>query len=155
MLHPSYSELINKLNIEQEDGDENMTSRYSVVIAAAKRARQLVDGAARVTSAAHLEKAVSVAVKEISEGKIKLEFVETPDAQEVSAKPEERPKRTRKTREAPPISADLTVEGDPVQDGADAESVNDEIPSGEPVSAVSGIGSDSAEELDFAADSNG
>lgn len=73
MLHPSYSELIDRLNIEQ-GSDENAISRYSVVIAAAKRARQLVDGAPSVTSDILHDKAVSVAVKEISEGKIKLNF---------------------------------------------------------------------------------
>ena len=41
MLKPSYAQLMDVLN---KGSKENVTSRYSVVIAAAKRARQLIDG---------------------------------------------------------------------------------------------------------------
>ena len=41
MLHPSYSELMNILNEQNEDLDNQITSRYTIVIAAAKRARQI------------------------------------------------------------------------------------------------------------------
>ena len=40
MLHPSYTDLINVVNKEVEEGDEPVVnSRYSIVIATAKRAR--------------------------------------------------------------------------------------------------------------------
>ena len=43
MLHPSYSDLINVVNSEVEPGEQPVVqSRYSIVIAAAKRARQLI-----------------------------------------------------------------------------------------------------------------
>ena len=43
MLHPSYSDLINVVNSEVEPGEQPIIqSRYSIVIAAAKRARQLL-----------------------------------------------------------------------------------------------------------------
>ena len=44
MLRPSYTELMNLLN-EDSDMDNKITSRYSIVIAVAKRARQIIDGA--------------------------------------------------------------------------------------------------------------
>ena len=45
MLHPSYTELIKVVNSEVEDGDTPVVnSRYSIVLATAKRARQIIDG---------------------------------------------------------------------------------------------------------------
>ncbi|MFQ9150494.1 MAG: DNA-directed RNA polymerase subunit omega [Blautia sp.] len=46
MLHPSYTELIKVVNGDVEEGDTPVVnSRYSIVLATAKRARQLIDGA--------------------------------------------------------------------------------------------------------------
>lgn len=45
MLHPSYTDLINVVNKEVEEGEEPVVnSRYSIVIATAKRARQIIGG---------------------------------------------------------------------------------------------------------------
>ena len=46
MIHPSYSELIEAINTNSEDDDTTMSlnSRYSLVLAASKRARHLKDG---------------------------------------------------------------------------------------------------------------
>ena len=40
MLEPSYTQIMHKLNSE---GQSKLTSRYSIVIAAAKRARNIID----------------------------------------------------------------------------------------------------------------
>lgn len=40
MLQPSYTQIMNKLN---EEGTSKLTSRYSIVIATARRARQIID----------------------------------------------------------------------------------------------------------------
>ena len=46
MLHPSYTDLIEAVNSGVEPGEQPVVqSRYSIVIAAAKRARQLIAGA--------------------------------------------------------------------------------------------------------------
>ena len=46
MLHPSYTELMKKINSEEYRGDEPaINSRYSIVIATSKRARELIAGA--------------------------------------------------------------------------------------------------------------
>ena len=45
MLHPSYTDLINVVNKDIEPGEQPVVqSRYSIVIAASKRARQLIAG---------------------------------------------------------------------------------------------------------------
>ena len=45
MLHPSYTDLIEAVNSDVEQGEQPVVqSRYSIVIASAKRARQLIAG---------------------------------------------------------------------------------------------------------------
>ena len=70
MLTPSYSELMQKINTEKLV-DDKITSRYTIVLAVAKRARQIIDGADPLTYAP-TDRAVSIAVKEMGEGKIKI-----------------------------------------------------------------------------------
>ena len=70
MLRPSYSELMEVLN-KQEDIDMKISSRYTIVIAAAKRARQLIDGD-EAMSDCESGKAVSVAINELYEGKLAI-----------------------------------------------------------------------------------
>ena len=48
---------------------EKVDSRYTLVVAAAKRARQITDGAHKLTKC-NSDKSVTVAISEISEGKI-------------------------------------------------------------------------------------
>lgn len=68
MLRPSYAEL---MDIMSENSKEAVTSRYTVVIAAAKRARQLIDGdESMAEEIVNSNKPVSIAVEEINEGKI-------------------------------------------------------------------------------------
>lgn len=70
MLTPSYSELMDVLK-QGDRLDSRVTSRYTVVLAAAKRARQLTDGANPLTYAP-TDRAVSIAVKEMHEGKLRV-----------------------------------------------------------------------------------
>ena len=72
MLHPSYSEIIKAVNSEVEPGEQPVVqSRYSIVIATAKRARQLINGEeADVPS--YGKKALSVAIEELYKGKVKI-----------------------------------------------------------------------------------
>ena len=71
MLNPSYSSLMKILN-EDAGADTRLTSRYSIVIAAAKRARQIVGGADYQDLGVKTDKAVSIAVNEIQRGFIKV-----------------------------------------------------------------------------------
>lgn len=95
MLQPSYTQIMTKLN---EEGNSKLTSRYSIVIATAKRARNIIDivneqaaatkeadktgekiiDPAKLKEAAELnellkkQKPTSIAVDEIYAGKIKM-----------------------------------------------------------------------------------
>lgn len=69
MLKPSYSDLIEKLNKNSTDEDKPIiTSRYSIVIAAAKRAREIVDKNNPLIEI-KTNKPVSIAVEELYQGK--------------------------------------------------------------------------------------
>ncbi|MBP3477669.1 MAG: DNA-directed RNA polymerase subunit omega [Lachnospiraceae bacterium] len=72
MLHPSYAELINVVNSEVEEGEDPVVnSRYSIVMATAKRARQIIAGDEELVDGKG-KKALSVAVEELNQGKIKI-----------------------------------------------------------------------------------
>lgn len=72
MLHPSYSDLMNVVNSEVEPGEEPLVnSRYSIVMATAKRARQIIGGKKPMVSR-KIEKPLSVAVEELNQGKIRI-----------------------------------------------------------------------------------
>ena len=73
MLHPSYTELIEAANKNVPEGEEPVvTSRYSIVIATAKRARQLVAGEEALVEADDKMKPLSIAVDELKNGQIAI-----------------------------------------------------------------------------------
>lgn len=75
MIHPSYMELMQVVNNGVEIGEEPVVnSRYSIVIATAKRARQLIAGDAPMADADKIgcQKPLSIAVEELYEGKVKI-----------------------------------------------------------------------------------
>ena len=73
MIHPSYVELMKVVNNTTEVGEEPVVnSRYSIVIAAAKRARRLIAGEGPVVGHANGKKPRSTAVQELYEGKVKI-----------------------------------------------------------------------------------
>ncbi len=72
MLHPSYSDLMKVVNSEVEHGEAPVVnSRYSIVMATAKRARQLTNGSEALVPEKS-GKALSIAVEELNQGKIKI-----------------------------------------------------------------------------------
>lgn len=73
MLHPSYTDLIDAVNSGVEEGEEPVVqSRYSIVIATARRARQLIGGEDPMIHAPRDKKPLSVAVEELYEQKVKI-----------------------------------------------------------------------------------
>ena len=70
MLKPSYAELMEVLNKDTEEVSE-ITSRYTIVIAAAKRARQLIAGDEPMVKEKQ-GKPLSTAVEEIRQEKVKV-----------------------------------------------------------------------------------
>lgn len=72
MLHPSYSDLMKVVNSEVEQGEAPVVnSRYSIVMATSKRARQIISGDEPLVSGAG-RKPLSLAVEELNQGKIKI-----------------------------------------------------------------------------------
>ena len=72
MLHPSYSDLMKVVNSEVEPGEVPVVnSRYSIVMATSKRARQIIAGEEPLVPAKG-RKPLSIAVDELNQGKIKI-----------------------------------------------------------------------------------
>ena len=73
MLHPSYTDLIEAVNKDIEEGEANaVNSRYSIVMAAAKRAREIIDGSEPMVIVKGVDKPLSVAIDEMNQSKIKI-----------------------------------------------------------------------------------
>lgn len=81
MLHPSYSDLMGVINDRSEESGTKVKSRYSVIIATSKRARQLIEenqsfeekeDEFKVTKNPMRIKELSCAVEELYEGKIDI-----------------------------------------------------------------------------------
>ncbi|MDE6950900.1 MAG: DNA-directed RNA polymerase subunit omega [Lachnospiraceae bacterium] len=73
MLHPSYADLMKVVNSEVEPGEAPVVnSRYSIVMATAKRARQLIAGDDPMVDNLSVEKPLSVAVSELEQGRIHI-----------------------------------------------------------------------------------
>ena len=71
MIHPSYSELMAKINANGTEDDPVVKSRYSIVMGTAKRARQMVDNG-YMEQEEHSRKPLSIAVEELDEGRIRI-----------------------------------------------------------------------------------
>ena len=70
MIHPSYTELMEVINSDVEPGEQPVVqSRYSVVMATAKRARQII---AEPLVKSESGNPLSTAVKELYSGKVKI-----------------------------------------------------------------------------------
>jgi DNA-directed RNA polymerase subunit omega len=80
MIHPSYVELMKVVNNDAEIGEEPVVnSRYSIVLATAKRARQLISGAEPLVDKPVCNKPLSIAVEELYRGEVKI----IPDEEEL------------------------------------------------------------------------
>lgn len=104
MLHPSYSDLIEAVNSNVEPGEQPVVqSRYSIVIAAAKRARQIIGGAEPLVAGAAGKKPLSTAVEELYEQQVTI----LPEEEEPEAEAEEVSEET-----AASLTAEASEEND-------------------------------------------
>ncbi len=72
MLHPSYSDLMKVVNADCEPGEAKIVnSRYSIVMATSRRARQIIAGDEPYITTDD-KKPLSIAVDELNQGKIKI-----------------------------------------------------------------------------------
>lgn len=73
MLHPSYTDLMKVVNKDVEEGETKVVnSRYSIVMATAKRARQIIDGSMPLVPVRDVEKPLSIAIDELNQSKITI-----------------------------------------------------------------------------------
>ncbi len=78
MLHPSYSDLMKVVNQDVEEGATKVVnSRYSIVLATSKRARQIIAGDEPMVPTKEGEKALSIAIDELSNAQLKIVTDET------------------------------------------------------------------------------
>ena len=81
MLHPSYTDLMKVVNADVEPGEEPVvSSRYSIIMATSKRARQIIDGDEPLVDGTG-KKPLTIAVEELNEGKMKILGDEEEDEQ--------------------------------------------------------------------------
>ena len=72
MLHPSYSDLMKVVNAEVEPGEAKVVnSRYSIVMATSKRARQIIAGDEPLVPEDG-KKPLSIAVYELNQSEIHI-----------------------------------------------------------------------------------
>ena len=72
MIHPSYSDLMNVVNSHVEQGEPKVVnSRYSIVMATSKRAREIIDGDMPLVKSDG-KKPLSIAIEELNNSKIKI-----------------------------------------------------------------------------------
>ncbi|HEY9574173.1 MAG TPA: DNA-directed RNA polymerase subunit omega [Lachnospiraceae bacterium] len=85
MIHPSYTELMEVVNKENVELDEAplVTSRYSIVLATSKRARQLIAGQEAMVANTAGKKPLSVAVEEVYKNQVSILPEESKDEEEV------------------------------------------------------------------------
>ena len=72
MLHPSYTDLMKVVNNEVEPGEAPVVnSRYSIVMATSRRARQIIAGEEPLVDTRQT-KPLSIAIEELNKGNIKI-----------------------------------------------------------------------------------
>ena len=71
MLHPSYKELMEKVNEAAPEGEKIVNSRYSIVMGTSKRARQITSAREGIVEVG-APKALSVAVDELDNEKFHI-----------------------------------------------------------------------------------
>ncbi len=83
MLHPSYTDLMKVVNKDVEEGETKVVnSRYSIVLATSKRARQLIDGQMPLVNTKANAKPLSTAISELNGGKFQILAENAPEEQE-------------------------------------------------------------------------
>lgn len=100
MIHPSYVDLMKVVNKDVEEGEEPIiSSRYSVVMATAKRARQIIAGDEPMVKVKAKQKPLSVAVDELAQDQLKILSEEEKEALAASKTEEVEVKTIEETEE--------------------------------------------------------
>lgn len=100
MIHPSYVDLMNVVNKEVEEGEQPViNSRYSVVMATAKRARQLIAGDEPMVRVKDKQKPLSIAVDEMNQAQLRILTDEEKEALAAQAQAENAESAEAETQE--------------------------------------------------------
>ena len=101
MIHPSYTELIEAINTNSEDDDTTMSlnSRYSLVLAASKRARQIIAGSKPMVEGAEGKKPPEEEDEEGTEQTAEAQTEESAQASEITETAETAEETTAETTE--------------------------------------------------------
>ena len=100
MIHPSYVDLMNVVNKEVEEGEQPViNSRYSVVMATAKRARQIIAGDEPMVRVKDKQKPLSIAVDEMNQAQLRILTDEEKEALAAQAQAENAENTEAETQE--------------------------------------------------------
>ncbi|MGN0240797.1 MAG: DNA-directed RNA polymerase subunit omega [Candidatus Weimeria sp.] len=123
MIHPSYVELMKVVNEGTDVGEEPVVnSRYSIVCATAKRARQIIDGKEPLIDYHEKDKPLSIAVKELYEGELRiLNDDEAAEMAEQEKKVKEIIRKRREEAEALARAAEKEEKEKAAEDSAEAD----------------------------------
>ena len=127
MIHPSYSELMTKINAQGTAEDPVVKSRYSIVMGTAKRARQMVDNG-YMEQEEHSRKPLSIAVEELDEGRIRILSDEEYQSMKAEKEAERMAKQAPAEAEAVPEAEEPVNEEAPEEAPEAEEAVSEEKP---------------------------
>ncbi|MBO6158630.1 MAG: DNA-directed RNA polymerase subunit omega [Firmicutes bacterium] len=125
MLHPSYMELIDHVNhVNEQMGEPKIDSRYTLVMAVAKRARDLVDGDELMVSDDQDGRPLSLAVKEMDKEKLGIVIEEPVYEEETEDEASEEEALTEAADAEEDADSAEDIEEDAFEDAsADAEEI--------------------------------
>ena len=127
MIHPSYVDLMQAVNSQVEEGEEPViSSRYSIVMATARRARQLIAGDEALVRAKGSTKPLSIAVEELNQQEVKI--LTEADKEEMRRRIAEELELESEDAEDhdSDADADTEAEADAQEDGEEEEDEEDE-----------------------------
>lgn len=127
MIHPSYVDLMKVVNKGVEEGETPViNSRYSIVMATAKRARQIVNQDEPLIENTYGRKPLSIAVEELNEGKIRILSEEEALKQEEAAR-----EKQRELEEAAALEAEAAMAEEEGEEESESEETSEESVDGE------------------------
>ncbi len=108
MIHPSYVDLMEVVNSGVEEGETPViNSRYSIVMATAKRARQIVNGDEPLVDGMEGRKPLSIAVEELNSEAIRILGDEEAEAANEAYRIHAEEERARRAEEAAALAAEM------------------------------------------------
>lgn len=106
MLHPSYTDLMKVVNSEVEEGETPVVnSRYSIVLATSKRARQIIGGETPLVDARG-KKPLSIAIQELENGLVKIMSEDEEEEETLSSEAEAQEVQTGAAQDTEETEAD-------------------------------------------------